>query len=183
MIFRWLFRSLTLFHGFDNKAKALNIVNSIQSVCRQFKVETENWLDFVTFHFRSTVNSIDFFSRIDHGKRCEICNARVKAFPLPLKALGCKTGYTTYRFNQALNMFPGLKLSVLTVEDCYHDPGVNDGFGDGGTACELTAILSTDGWKEVCISPLHYLFKEFTKVFAYSYTSSLQLWSSLPLDL
>ena len=49
-------------------------------------------------------------------------------------------------------MFPGLQLDRLTVEDCYHDEGINDGWGDTGTYFDVQSLIESDSWKE-----LHYI--------------------------
>ena len=124
-------------------------VNSIQSACRQFRSETQDWPSFAMFHFKSTVKFVDFFSRADYEKRLRIRNARVKSFPLPIYHSEEAADYSTLFFDQVLSVFTGLQFDLLTVEDCFHDPGVNDGWGDGAAHFEFNNVLQSDGWKEV----------------------------------
>lgn len=76
----------------------------------------------------------------------------IKAFPFLLYASRAISYYRTYHFSYALALLPGLKLDCLVVEDCFHDLGANDGWGDIGTYRDIECLLESDGWKE-----LHYI--------------------------
>ncbi|MCJ1403337.1 Polynucleotide 5'-hydroxyl-kinase grc3 [Xylographa trunciseda] len=107
------------------------------------------WPARTVFHFRGTSDLIGFFSQLTKIQLSQIRHVRVKGFPLSLFASESARFFTTYDFVEALHMFPGLQLDTLTVEDPFHDEGEVDGFGDPGAYYNVSALIGSDGWKEL----------------------------------
>jgi hypothetical protein len=95
---------------------------------------------------------LDSLLSVDMAVITRIRHIHVKAFPFPLYATGRVDYYTTYYFSNALSLFPGLHLDCLIVEDCFHGPGLLDGWRDIVTYFDIEALLTCDGWRE-----LHYI--------------------------
>lgn len=120
---------------------------SILRTCRQLSNEALPLLALnVLLHFASIVAMLDTLTTLP---RC-LRQLRLKAYQFPLYTND--SFFTTYDMASTLPMFPGFQLDVLTVEDCYHDPDINDGFGDYGTYFNMHSMLGSAGWKE-----LHYI--------------------------
>lgn len=54
-------------------------------------------------------------------------------------------------------------MNLINEKDPFHDPGVNDGWGDRGACAAFEGLLKSNGWKEVL-----YLLTAFGKP-AYPY--------------
>jgi hypothetical protein len=81
----------------------------------------------------------------------------------------------------ALPMFPGLQLDRLTVEDCFHDKGVNDPSADYGTRSELSSLISSNGWKELhFISPTTGFLSSSDDNVSVSFAPQLADWNKTP---
>jgi hypothetical protein len=121
---------------------------SILRTCRQLYKDAAPLLaPNIHLHFATTAIMLDTLTTLPSSIIEKLRHMRVKAYPFPLR---CDPGYyTTFNMSSTLPMFPGLQLDVLTVEDVYHDPGVNDGWGDCGTYWEVETLLEQDGWKEL----------------------------------
>lgn len=124
---------------------------SILRTCRQLYNEAGPLLTpNILLHFASTATMLDTMTTLPPSTIESLRYMRLKSYPFPLR---CDDHYyTTFNMSSTLPMFPGLQLDVLTVEDCFHDPGVNDGWGDCGTYYDIGSLLREDGWKE-----LHYI--------------------------
>ncbi|KAH8915924.1 hypothetical protein BT69DRAFT_1288211 [Atractiella rhizophila] len=147
-VFQSFFRSLIIKHGFDIPRSTYN--TSILLACRMFHTEASPLLlPNITLHFRNTETLVDSFTKFTPEQIRALRFLRVKAFPFPIYATPNANYYKTHNLSAVLTLFPGLQLDQLIVEDCFHDPGVNDGWGDGGTFVELRSLLRLDGWREL----------------------------------
>ena len=52
-----------------------------------------------------------------------------------------------HNFSSVVLLVPALQLDRLTVEDGWHDPGTNDGWGNLGRYGEVEDLLQMKGWK------------------------------------
>ncbi|CAM6123061.1 unnamed protein product [Calypogeia fissa] len=102
-------------------------------------------------HFESTEAMLDHLTTLPASEIAQIRHIHVKSFPFPLYTHEKRISSTTYDMSETLALFPGLALDLLTVEDPYHDPDVNDGWGDMGTYFDIETLIKSKGWKE-----LHY---------------------------
>ncbi|KAH8915923.1 hypothetical protein BT69DRAFT_1356139 [Atractiella rhizophila] len=145
--FRAFFRNLST-KQFDVRQSTYNFSSPL--TCRRFHAETSPpLLPNTHLHFKSTERMVDCLSKFTSDQIRAIRSLRVKAFPFPLYASPDAFGYKTNDLSDVLSLFPGLQLNQLIVEDCFHDPDVNDGWGDGGTFMELRSLLRFDGWREL----------------------------------
>jgi hypothetical protein len=152
MIYECLFSSITIRHGLGYNKKTSNRT-AILRTCHQIEDEAQPFLaENVQFQFRSTEVMLDTLMNLGSTIISKLRHIHVKAFPFPLYASGTMSYYTTYHFSNALALLSGLKLDRLVVEDCFHDLGTNDGWGDVGTYYDIESLLESDGWKE-----LHYV--------------------------
>ena len=146
-IFKHLFRSITISKGLG---KTGSNHTSILTTCRQIHNEAILLLPpNVSFHFISTEAMLDCLTTLTPELIRRIRHIRVKAFPFPLYASEDASYYTTHDFAAILPIFPGLRLDCLVVEDCYHDEGINDGWGDEGTYFTIQSLIESDGWNEL----------------------------------
>lgn len=151
LIYEFLFSSYTIRHGFGRASSSNR--TALFLTCRQIHTEAWRFLPLnAQFHFRGTETMLDSLLSVDMSVITRIRHIHVKAFPFPLYATGRVDYYTTYYFSNALSLFPGLHLDCLVVEDCFHGPGLLDGWRDIVTYFDIEALLNCDGWKE-----LHYI--------------------------
>jgi hypothetical protein len=152
IIFKQLFGSITVRHGFGSTSSTHT---SILRTCRQLHSEAKPLMaPNISLNFKNTEAMVDCLTTLSAVDIQNIRNIRLKGFPVPLYAKKGAGYYMTYAMSFTLPMFPGLKLDCLTVEDCFHDEGVNGGWGDCGTYFDIESLLKSDGWKELhFISP------------------------------
>lgn len=102
------------------------------------------------FKFDNTVNLIDFLSSLDNSSLQSVRNIAVRNHPLPLYTDEGKDSYSTYDFAALLELFPGLQLSMLEVQDTYHVPGSNhDSLGCEAAYAKVENLIKADGFKEL----------------------------------
>lgn len=59
-------------------------------------------------------------------------------------------GFIPYYFHTVLELFPGLQLSTLTVQDTYHHPdSFCDGWGHDQAYEDVQNLIGSDGYKEL----------------------------------
>jgi len=146
-IFKALFKSTIVSHGFDSISTSHT---SVLRTSRQLHDEAKPLMaPNISLHFKHTEAMVDCLISLSASEIQNIRHIRLKAFPVPLFPKGKPGYYTTFSMHDMLPMFPGLKLDRLVVEDCYHDEGVNDGWGDIGTYYTIARLLVSDGWKEL----------------------------------
>jgi hypothetical protein len=96
---------------------------------------------------------VETLLNLDQAIVTRIRNICVMSFPFPLYSSG-RHFYSTYYFNNALTLFPGLHLDQLVVRDAFHGAGAGDPWRDVVTYFDIEALLKSDGWKElVYITP------------------------------
>jgi hypothetical protein len=146
-VFKALFRSTIVSHGFNSISTSHT---SMLRTSRQLHDEAKPLMaPNISLHFKHTEAMIDCLTSLSASEIQNIRHIRLKAFAVPLLPKGEPGYYTTFSMPAMLPMFPGLKLDRLVVEDCYHDEGVNDGWGDIGTYYTIERLLEIDGWKEL----------------------------------
>lgn len=129
MILSCLFKSTVVYYGPDYSSTENT---SILRTCRQIYREGQPLLaPNVLLKFHSAERMVDCLTAISSETLQQLRTISVKAFPLPTRTKG--SSFTTYQLAAFLPLFQGLQLDVLEVLDCYHDPGVNDRFGDDAT--------------------------------------------------
>jgi hypothetical protein len=146
-VFKALFRSTIVSHGFGSISTSHT---SLLRTSRQLHDEAKLLMARnISLHFKHTEAMVDCLTSLSASEIQNIRHIRLKAFPVPLFPKG-EPGYpTTFSMPDMLPIFQGLKLDSLMVEDCYHDEGVNDGWGDMGTYYTIERLLESDGWKEL----------------------------------
>ncbi|KAF4629339.1 hypothetical protein G7Y89_g8812 [Cudoniella acicularis] len=150
LIYKELFTTTTTKHGFSSTSWTHT---SVLRTSRQlYKEARPIMLRNILLHFSSTCKFLDCMTDLPADDISQLRYIRTKSFPFPLYADEDAFSYTTYFFGALLPLFPGLQLDLLTVEDCFHDKDVNDGFGDVGTYLDIQELITTKGWKE-----LHYI--------------------------
>ncbi|KAH8662914.1 hypothetical protein BGZ60DRAFT_412264 [Tricladium varicosporioides] len=150
LVFNSLFSSITTRHGFETTSSTNT---SLLRTCRHFyKIARPIMLSNITLYFSSTCKFLDCLTTLTSGDIAQLRYIRTKSFPFPLYRDEAYFSYTTHNFSSVLPLFPGLQLDLLTVEDCYHDENVNDGWGDVGTYMDAMSLILSKGWKE-----LHYI--------------------------
>lgn len=126
------------------------LTEKLNLVCHTFNNEIgDSWHKKVTYYFPSTVAFIDVLSQWPEEKIKQIRHAHIVAYPLPIYHHNA-TFYTTHFMPDALEMFPGLQLDTLTVENIWLEPNGEplDGWCIGATAIDITCLLQSKGWKE-----------------------------------
>ncbi|KAL1968329.1 hypothetical protein VTN77DRAFT_1858 [Rasamsonia byssochlamydoides] len=146
MIFEFLFLSITVRIGFERNTPSTH--TSILSTCRLINNEAAPLLaKNIVLHFGSTAAMLDVLTTLPLPLISQLRRLRVKAFPVPLRLRGvlCPTFY----LHEVLPILSNLRLDLLVVEDCYHDPGVNHDIADVATCFEIHGLINTNGWKEL----------------------------------
>lgn len=124
-------------------------------VCRLLNEEIgQSWHGKVTYWFPCTVAFIDVLSQWSQDRLEAVRHVHICAFPLPLYPIDNRSSYCTHFIHNALPIFPGLRLDLLTVENIWLEPDGEDleGWGKGATYHEVRRLLESKGWKE-----LHFL--------------------------
>lgn len=125
-------------------------VIALRLACQQFRTEIDDsWHSEVTYHFPTTVSFIDVLSQWPKAKVCALRYARVVDTPLPLYAYDNEDFFITHTFGDALPMFPGLRLEVLTLENIWLLPNGRplDGWCVPGTNGAIINMLFSSGWR------------------------------------
>jgi hypothetical protein len=127
-------------------------VGSLRITCKQFSDEIKDeWHSEVTYHFPSTVAFLDVLSQWREDQVCKLRYVHVIDTPLPLYAFDDRGFYVTHNFSQALPMFPGLQLDLLTIDNIWLLPSGEplDSWCFGATNGTIKRLLLTDGWKRL----------------------------------
>ena len=127
------------------------IMESLRSLSETYRSLREEMLDCVShasFRFGNPVNFIDFMVNTPQCVHSHLRDVRVKAFPVSMQLPSERFGSHTYTIPDVIPLARGLKLDRLTVEDAFHDPAINDGFGDAASYHDVDQLLSSNGWKE-----------------------------------
>jgi len=180
MIFQQLFASTTVYIGFENSNDETSSIDgkssidesgssgetisteesssantSILRTCRLISIEAKPIMPSnISFHIYSTKALIDFLSTLSPELIQSIRYiSLLYGFHLPLYTQLHRNSFTTYHVDQAFNLFPGLQLDLLRVEDCYHlegcyYPGGSDP-SNVGTYQAVDGLIRMDGWKEL----------------------------------
>lgn len=127
-------------------------VTALKATCKQFHTEIEeDWHSEVTYHFPTTVSFIDILSQWSKEKMARLRYAHVEDYPLPLYAFGETFSFTTLDFSNALPMFPGLQLELLTVENIWllANGKPLDTWCFAATNGMIKSLLLSSGWKRL----------------------------------
>ncbi|KAF2212025.1 hypothetical protein CERZMDRAFT_97942 [Cercospora zeae-maydis SCOH1-5] len=130
-------------------------VRALRCVCKRISGEIDDsWHSAVTYHFPSTVAFIDVLSQWPDDKLRTLRHVYVIDTPLPVFAFANPGFHVTHNFAEALPLFPGLCLDVLTVENVWLQPGGRplDAWCFSATVGTMKRLLTTNGWKK-----LHYI--------------------------
>lgn len=126
-----------------------NILGILLTSRKIFQEAHPAWLQHTTFYFPNTSCFIFFLARLPPQILPRIRHITVKAFPVPLDYPPGSAVTIVHNITSLLPLFPGLQLDLLTVLDCFHDPDVNDGWGDSGTYSLADDLVESDGWREL----------------------------------
>ncbi|KAF1950973.1 hypothetical protein CC80DRAFT_425757 [Byssothecium circinans] len=149
LIYGHVFSSLTVKHGFKPTRTSSNRTALLQT-CKQIHHEAWRHLPLnVRFEFRGTEWMLDTLLNVGQSVITRVRFIRVRAFPFPLYQNHRSEFYTTYFFNNALSLLPGLHLDQLIVEDSFHGFGLVDGWRDVVTYFDIESLLMSDAWKEL----------------------------------
>lgn len=105
------------------------MLEKLNLVCKLMNEDiAQSWHGKVTYWFPCTVAFVDVLSQWSQSKLESVRHIHVLGFPLPLYPADDMFCYVTHFVNDALPIFPGLRLDVLTVENIWLYP---DGAGNG----------------------------------------------------
>ena len=118
-VYTSLFSSLTLSYP--------HFINPLHSTSRQIRDESlPLFYRYVQFDVGSSEHFVDFLSSIDRSTITQLRHLSVKGSPFPLYPTKDRSCYYTHYFTSLLPLFPGLQLSILSVEDPYHGEDVRE---------------------------------------------------------
>ena len=93
---------------------------------------------------------VDYLTSIDSTTLCQLRHISVRGHPFPVYPVESHSCYYTHNFSTVLQLFPGLRLSTLTVRDTYHEPGVMcDKWGHAAAYEEVKNLIDSDGFSEL----------------------------------
>ena len=155
-IYGFLFSSYTIRHGFGHDASTAlgrdDASTRIALLLTNRQIFAEAWRHLplnITLHFRGTENLLETLFSLDQRVIARLRHIRVCGYPFPLYVSGRAEHYPTYYAANALTLFPGLCLTTLVVEDCWHGFGLGDGWRDLTTYFDIEAWLKSDAWREL----------------------------------
>ncbi|KAL8691415.1 MAG: hypothetical protein Q9218_003351 [Villophora microphyllina] len=100
----------------------------------------------VRFRFKHTYHFVEFASSLDHATLCRLRYISVKATPISIR-LGPNASYYAFEFHPVLQLFPGLQLSVLEVQDIR--PQKVDQITRDMIYAEMGYLIRSDGFRQL----------------------------------
>lgn len=102
-----------------------------------------------SYTFRTTREMLDALIPLPRSEREKIKHIRLNAYPVALYPLAVDSCYTTHSWLAALQMLPGLRLELLTVEDELADWQMRDPWADNAVYWNITNAVLADGFREM----------------------------------
>ncbi|CZT23815.1 uncharacterized protein RCC_09529 [Ramularia collo-cygni] len=127
-------------------------VAALRRACKRFSHEIDDsWHSEVTYRFPTTVSFIDVLSQWSKEKVCKLRYAYVVDYPLPVYAFDEGGYFMTLDFSDALPMFPGLQLELLSVENIWLTANGEppDTWCFSATVGTVKALLLSSGWRRL----------------------------------